>query len=144
MTRFLEYEDLYAIPMVSDPQLSPDGTRAAFVVTKAVKEKDTSTGQIWVVPADGSAPPRKLTTGDRDSTPRWSPDGRWLAFVAARGEKAKPQVWLLPTDGGEATVLTSATKGAGAPVWSPDSKRIAFVSTVDDGPDEEDPAVKNR
>jgi dipeptidyl aminopeptidase/acylaminoacyl peptidase len=144
VSRPLELEDLYRLPMVSDPQISPDGSRVAFVVTQADREKDTSKSQIWTVASDGSAPARKLTSGDRDSTPRWSPDGRWLAFVSARGDKPKNQVWLLPLDGGEAQALTSEKGGAGGPVWSPDSKRLAFLSAVDDGADIEDPAVKNR
>src|SRR3954454_18304618 len=140
MSRRLQLDDLYRLPMLSDPRLSPDGSRVAFVVTKADRDKDCNRSSVWIVAADGRAPARQLTFGDNDSSPRWSPDGRWLAFVSARGEKPKAQVWLLPSDGGEAHPLTSAEKGASGPVWSPDSTRIAYVSPLDldDGDDGDD------
>ena len=125
----LTLEDVYRIPFLSDPQLSPDATWVAFVVTQADRESDENRSTIWVVPADGSEPARALTAGPHDSSPRWSPDGEWLAFVAARGE-AKPQIWLLPTGGGEARSLTSVEAGASTPVWSPDGGRLAFLSAV--------------
>ena len=146
--RRMELDDLYRIPFVSDAQLSPDGASVAFVVTRADREKDANRSQIWLVPADGSGAPRQLTFGDSDGAPRWSPDGKWLAFVAARGEGAKARIWLLPTGGGEARALTPADRGAGAAVWSPDASRIAFVSAVsgDDDSDGNDdsPAARNR
>ncbi|MDQ5858654.1 MAG: S9 family peptidase, partial [Acidobacteriota bacterium] len=70
--------------------------------------------------------------GPRDSAPRWSPNGRTLAFLRAPGEKDRPQVHLLPLSGGEARKLTDLPKGAGAPLWSPDGKTIAFTSTTSD------------
>ena len=84
--RRLELDDLYRLPLVSDPQISPDGRQVAFVVTTADREKDVNRSRIWIVPADRSEPARELTAADKDAAPRWSPDGRWLAFVAARGE----------------------------------------------------------
>jgi Tol biopolymer transport system component len=101
--RWLELDDVYRIPQVSDPQRSPDDGSVAFVVTTADREKDAN--------------------------PRWSPNGRWLAFVAARDGK-KARVWLLPVDGGEARAVTSIEAGAGSPVWSPNSSRVAVLSPV--------------
>ena len=150
MSRHLELDDLYRLPLLSDPRLSPDGTRVAFVVTTPDRDKDCNRSAVWVVPADGSTAGRQLTFGDNDSSPRWSPDGRWLAFVSARGDKPKPQIWLLPSDGGESRQLTSATRGASGPVWSRDSTRIAYLSPVDldsdleHAADADDPVRRNR
>lgn len=83
-SRAMTPEDLTRIRFASDPQLSPDGSRVAFVVTTLSEERDEYLSQIWVVPASGGEP-RRFTTGPkRDTSPRWSPDGRWLAFVSER------------------------------------------------------------
>lgn len=125
--------DLTRLRGVSDPQISPDGRRVAFVVTTASDEKDAYFSNIWIVGADGGEP-RRFTTGPtRDTTSRWSPDGRWLAFVSDRGEKKLVQLDLVRADGGEAVALTNVPNGVfgGAGVaWSPDSTRIAFVARV--------------
>jgi len=135
-TRRLEMEDLYAIPTPSDPRLSPDGSQVAYVVTAPNGEDDRYDVAIWVADVagvDGPAP-RRLTAGRSDGAPRWSPDGRTLAFLAAR-QDAKPQLHLLPLDGGEARALTSLPLGAGAGVWSPSGDRLAFIAPVDIDPD---------
>ena len=78
-------EDLYRFVYVSDPQLSPDGATVAFVRTTIDREADGYRAQIWAVASDGSRPPRRFTAGPNDATPRWSPDGHHLAFLARRG-----------------------------------------------------------
>ena len=129
MARSLELDDLYSIPFVSDPHLSPDGAVVAFVRTQADKEADEDRSTIWVVPAAGGES-RELTTGGKDFSPRWSPDGRHLAFVSKRGEGGA-QLYVLPfDDGGEARKLTDLPLGAGAPVWSPDGSTVAFTSNA--------------
>lgn len=128
--RPMSVEDLLTTIRVGDPRLSPDGKRVAFVRTTT----DLSTGKrnadVWIVPADGSEPPRALTQSDkRDDTPRFSPDGKTLAFLSSRS--GVPQVFLLDLSGGEARKLTDLSGGAQPPlVWSPDGKRLAFVSDV--------------
>ena len=126
-------DDLTKLRGVGDPQISPDGTRVAFVVTTASEERDEYLSNIWVVATDGGEP-RRFTTGTtRDTHPRWSPDGRWLAFVSDRGAKKKPQLHAMPADGGEAVPLTDLPNGVSAPwglAWSPDSARLAFVARV--------------
>ncbi|MGH9348587.1 MAG: S9 family peptidase, partial [Vicinamibacterales bacterium] len=88
---------------------------------------------IWLAKADGSEPPRKLTGGTGDTAPRWSPDGRRLAFVRAvekDGRPERPQIFVLAMDGGEARGITEMPRGAGNPQWSPDGRTIAFSSTA--------------
>jgi dipeptidyl aminopeptidase/acylaminoacyl peptidase len=133
-------EDVYELTGVADPRLSPDGRQVAFVVWRVDREANDYRGAIWVAPVDGSAPPRQLTSGaGTDGNPRWSPDGRWLAFTSKRDGAKVAQLYVLPTDGGEARRLTDVKEDVRDPVWSPDGTRIAFVSRVrDPAYDEED------
>lgn len=133
MSRRLCLDDLFRLRPPSDARVSPDGRRVAFVVTAAEADADENRSRICVVDvgARGVADPRPLTLGPAGATPRWSPDGRWLAFVAKRSGDERPQVWVLPTAGGEARRATTVDGGASSPVWSPDSRRLAFLSVVD-------------
>jgi len=119
-------EDLWLLRMVSDPQVSPDGARVAFVVASPDRGTDKPSTTIWVAPADGSTEARQFTSGREDSSPRWSPDGRWLAFVAERGKG--PQLHLSSLDGGDAVAITEMTHGVSQPAWSPDGTELAFVA----------------
>ena len=114
----------------------------AFVQV-TVNEKDNKyESSLYTVPAAGGTAPVRITGGTRDTTPRWSPDGKWIAFVRPN-DKETPQIFLLPMRGGEARALTDLPKGAGGPVWSPDGKTIAFTSTtVADDMKKPDPAAK--
>ena len=127
--------DLFKFVWAADPQISPNGSQVAFVRVNVNEDKDRYETQIFVVPADGSASPRPLTSGRNDRAPRWSPSGREIAFVRTPEPvdgKSKPsQIYLISMDGGEARALTDVPKGAGTPVWSPDGRTIAFNSTPD-------------
>jgi dipeptidyl aminopeptidase/acylaminoacyl peptidase len=139
-------KDLFKFTWVADPEISPSGDTVAFVRV-VVNEKDNRyETSIYAVPSSGAHAPRALTSGIRDLSPRWSPDGRWLAFTRAiekDGQAQPPQLYLLRTDGGEARALTDLPKGAGAPAWSPDGKSIAFSSTTtEEDLKKPDPAAK--
>jgi dipeptidyl aminopeptidase/acylaminoacyl peptidase len=133
VARPMTIHDLLAAVRVSDPQLSPDGRVVAFVRTTT----DATTGQrnadIWVVPADGSGPPRLLIGGDHtENTPRWSPDGHQLALISTREGGA--QVWIADADGRNIRRVTKLSAGAQPPlVFSPDGSTVAFVSDVSPG-----------
>ncbi|MFC3979355.1 S9 family peptidase [Streptosporangium jomthongense] len=120
----LSLSDLYRIAVPGDPRLRPDGGAVAYTVTTADRETDANHSEIWL--AAPGAEPRRLTGGPHDSSPRWSPAGRTLAFL--RPVEGRAQIHLLPMDGGEPRVLTDAPLGAGAAVWSPDGTRIAYAA----------------
>ncbi len=141
-TRGFAPEDLWHLRAVSDPQVSPDGARLAFCVGTPDPATDRLGTVIWVGPVDGSEEPRQFSLGPEDSSPRWSPDGRWLAFVARRGEAA--QLHVAPLDGGEARALTDASLAASQPAWSPDSRRLAFVGRPARPPELKEPGWEGR
>jgi len=123
-------QDLTRIQFVTDPEVSPDGRRIAFVVTSLSEERDEYLANIWIVDTAGGAP-RRFTAGPRrDVEPRWSPDGTRLAFLSERAPKDKLQLYVMPADGGEPTRLTTLENGVSSPAWSPDGTRLVFVSPV--------------
>ncbi len=127
--------DIAFLHVLGKPSVTPDGGFAVVAVTRPDLEADEYRGQLWIVPTDGSAPPRPFTTGWRDSAPAYSPDGAWLAFLRATGGEgsgSKPQLYVMPTGGGEPRRVTDQPLGAGDPVWSPDSRRIAYLARVPD------------
>ena len=129
--------DLTRVRFVSDPQISPDGTTVAFVVTTLSEERDEYLSAIWLVDVAGGEP-RRFTAGPRrDTTPRWSPDGARLAFVSEREAKKKGQLYVMPARGGEPTRLTDLRHGVSTPQWSPDGARLAFVARVGGWPEPE-------
>ncbi|SHG14531.1 S9 family peptidase [Streptoalloteichus hindustanus] len=135
-------EDLTLLPTIGRPTLRDD----LLLVDVAWPDltADEQRGAVWRVPLgeradavdvvdEAAGGPTEWTRGDRDSAPRISPDGRWVAFLrrgSGSGPAARPQLHVMPTGGGEARRLTDLPLGAGAPVWSPDSRRIALVARV--------------
>ncbi|MBO0724970.1 MAG: PD40 domain-containing protein, partial [Blastocatellia bacterium] len=133
--RLITQMDLFKFVWIADPQISPDGSRVAFVRVWVNQKADRYDSALWIAPTGGGAP-RQLTAGSRDASPRWSPDGKRLAFVRSTekdGRPQPPQIYLLTFDGGEAQALTDLPRGGAAPQWSPDGKTIAFIGSEDLG-----------
>ena len=127
----MQPSDLASFVTPSDPQISPDGERIAFVVSRMDLEEDRYERSIWVW--DGSAA-RPFTHGPFDLSPRWSPDGRSLAFL--RGgitPEQRPQVAVMQADGGEARIVSDVALGCEEIEWSPDGKFIAAVGVAYQG-----------
>jgi dipeptidyl aminopeptidase/acylaminoacyl peptidase len=123
--------DLYSFRWIANPRISPDGSRVVYTHVTVNPKHDGYETALWIIPSGGGQA-RQLTSGPRDSSPQWSPDGKLLAFVRATEKDGKPQpaeVYLLAMEGGEARALTDLPKGASGPVWSPDGRMIAFSST---------------
>ena len=133
--RPLRIDDIQKIRDVRDPRCSPDARSVAYVVSTIDVKEDKSSPHIWMVGFDGSHD-RQVTFGaESESSPRFSPDGRYLAFTSSRSGPAKGnQVWMLDQRGGEAFQVTDVKGRLQGYEWSPDSKRLALV--VDD-PDPE-------
>src|SRR6266404_1580536 len=129
--RNITEKDLFDFVWIGDPQISPDGSRVAFVRVTVNEKKEGYNTSIWSVPVAGGEAPHQLTKGEHDSTPRWSPDGKFLLFLRVTEKDGKPepgQLAILPTAGGDSFVFSDLPKGAANPVWAPDGKSIAFTS----------------
>jgi dipeptidyl aminopeptidase/acylaminoacyl peptidase len=133
--RPLQPDDIFALKSVGDPRISADGAWVAYTVSSLDKKEDNSDTDIYMVAAAGGAPVRLTSSKKPENGPRWSPDGRYLAFLSARDGK-KPQVFLLDRRGGDAQPLTDYKTGASSIAWSPDSTKLALL--VSD-PDPNDP-----
>ena len=126
--RAITFADYIALKAVSDPQLSPDGKWVAYTVSTPSLQDNRNVARVWVVEvATGRS--RQVTNGPgSDRQPRWSPDGKTLAFIATREGGA--QIWLLPIAGGDARKVSSLPDGASDPVWLPDGSGLLVVSDI--------------
>lgn len=148
-------EDVMALRSVASPAISPDGAWVVHAVRQwepagregAEAERREARWHIWRVSTGPDPAPRQLTFSSRGETaPAWSPDGRFISFLSARGgpgggegerQAPRPQIWIMRADGGEAWQLTDAKEGVIAYAWSPDGRRIAYTARAALAPDEE-------
>ncbi len=126
--RAITFEDYIALKSVSDPQLSSDGKWVAYTVSTPSLQDNRNVARVWVVEA-ATGKSRQLTGGPgSDRQPRWSPDGKTLAFISTRDSGA--QVWVLPFAGGDARKVSSLADGASDPIWLPDGSGLLVVSDI--------------
>jgi dipeptidyl aminopeptidase/acylaminoacyl peptidase len=123
--RLITADDLYNFQLLSDPRISPDGRHMAYIARRVERKTEKKYANLWIVPTE-SGEPRQFTYGDQtDGPPRWSPDGKTIAFLSNRGDQEKSaQIYLIPFDGGEARKLTDLDGEIGEFSWSPDGKRL--------------------
>lgn len=137
--RPLTLDDMYALADVAEARISPDGSRIAYTVTTVDRDEDEYMSDLWMVGWDGGEAVRLTYTSESESMPRWSPDGRYLAFLSDRGDEDKGnQVWLLDMSGGEARQLSTLDHAVSEFAWSPDGARMVLVVHVDPTPAEDE------
>jgi dipeptidyl aminopeptidase/acylaminoacyl peptidase len=149
------FDDVLKLKTVASPAVSPDGNEVLYTVRQweRASERDQDRMEarthVWKVASNSASAARQITFGERGETqPQWSPDGRMISFLSARGsgtgdDAPRPQIYVMRADGGEAWALTESKEGVSAYSWSPDSSRLAFVAT-DPRAKEEDAALKKR
>jgi dipeptidyl aminopeptidase/acylaminoacyl peptidase len=124
--RPITIDDHFQIRAVEGPKLSPDAQWVAYTVKTASLKEDNSEQRVWMVPFAGGEAVPLTAEGVSSGNPRWSPDGKYLAFLSARHE-GKTQVWLLNRVGGEAQRLTETPQDVDTFEWSPDGKRLCLI-----------------
>jgi len=128
----ITHEDLWLMKRVGAPVLSPDGRWVVVPVAEPAYVEDQKASDLWIVPADGTAPPRRLTSSKgSESGAAWSPDSRRIAFAAKRDGDEESQIYVLDVvGGGEAQRVTSVATGAARPQWRPDGQALLFTSMI--------------
>ena len=122
--RPITVDDFFKLKGVNNPQISPDGRWVAFTVSSMDLKKDKSETRIWMIRSTGGVAIPMTGKGYSAGRPRFSPDGKYLSFIASKSKETKPQVWALNRMGGEAQALTKVKQGVSGYDWSPDGKRL--------------------
>ncbi len=127
--RLLTLDDLQTLRDLGAPQISPEGNWVAYTVSTVDVKADESNSDIWMVNWEGTRAVQLTFSKESEHSPRWSPDGQWLAFLSSREvEEETDQIWLMHRAGGEAEKITDLKGGVSDFVWSPDSKRLALIA----------------
>jgi len=126
----LTAETMWQLKRIGNPAISPDGKFAVYGVTRYDAENDKGDADLYLVPTAGGKPQRLTSMKGNESEPAWSPDGRFIAFVAKRGDDKQSQLYVIAANGGEATRVGDIPTGVATPKWFPDSSRIAFITHV--------------
>ena len=126
----LTAETMWQLERIGAPAISPDGKLAVYGATRYDAENDKGDADLYLVPTAGGKPRRLTSMKGNESEPAWSPDGRYVAFVAKRGDDKQPQLYVIAANGGEATRVGDVPTGVATPKWFPDSKRVAFITEV--------------
>jgi dipeptidyl aminopeptidase/acylaminoacyl peptidase len=130
--RPITHQDIWMMKRTGEPVVSPDGRWIVFSLTEPDYDPAKQTSDLWIVRADGSEPPRRLTfTKEPESGAAWSPDGKRVAFATKREGDQAQQIYVLPMAGGEARRITNIPGGASDPQWRPDGQAILFESQFD-------------
>ncbi|MBT8396245.1 MAG: S9 family peptidase [Gemmatimonadetes bacterium] len=123
----LQIHDMFRIKRVGAPQVSPEGEWVAYTVSTSSLEPGESGTQVWMVPSEGGEPIPMTAEGYSASSPDWSPDGKYLSFIATRGDSAHAQVWVMDRRMGEGQELTKEKWGISGYVWSPDGSKLLLT-----------------
>ena len=125
----LTVEEFVQLDRPAEPAISPDGRWVAYTVTATDLAANKGRSDVWLVAADGSGAPRRISTDSLGGhSAKFSPDGRWIAYVSARG--GTPEVWIYDVAAGTRRQLTTLSTGADGVLWSPTGRDLAFVSSV--------------
>src|SRR5215510_129705 len=126
--RPITFDDLISIKRIADAQISPDGRRIAYVVSQIDKDANRSKRSIWSVPVTGGAPQEFISSPKNDDSPRWSRDGKFIAFLSTRD--GAPQVFVAGADGSNPRRVTNMPEGVADFIWSPDGRSFAYTSDI--------------